>query len=213
MDWEKDIAGVEKAHPGTFRSLNGAADENIFIGRASKAGFFCFFKAWRDMPYDAILDYKGILYRVEVKGSSGDQFDVSRGSRSGVQIKKSVSKARLLSREDCDFAVCVDSNNGDCYIIPEDIIELIDRQDLKTHTISHFLEKWKLMIFGVNHLTKEQTRDGLRTMSLAGLTALAESLSISIPSAPLSIQHTTRKLTDPRDIAVYTIWTELAKSL
>ena len=79
---------------GTFRSLNGAADESIFQGRASKAGFFCFFKVWRDMPYDAVLDYKGILYRVEVKGSSGNSFDLTRGSRSGQQIVRGADISR-----------------------------------------------------------------------------------------------------------------------
>ena len=62
--WSKNITGLDV--DGTFRSLNGAADENIFIGKASKAGFFCFFKVWRDMPYDAVLEYNHILYRVEV---------------------------------------------------------------------------------------------------------------------------------------------------
>ena len=66
MAWSKDVTGVDEVKRGTYRSLNGAADENIFTGRASKAGFYCFFKVWRDMPYDAVLDYKGVLYRVEV---------------------------------------------------------------------------------------------------------------------------------------------------
>ena len=46
MAWEKNITGVAE---GSYRSLNGAADESIFQGRASKAGYFCFFKVWRDM--------------------------------------------------------------------------------------------------------------------------------------------------------------------
>lgn len=53
--WQKDVTGVDSKKNGSFRSLNGAADENIFTGRASKAGFYCFFKVWRDMPYDAVL--------------------------------------------------------------------------------------------------------------------------------------------------------------
>ena len=65
MEWAKDIVGVDQKKRGTYRSLNGAADENIFQGRASKAGFYCFFKVWRDMPYDAVLDYENVLYRVK----------------------------------------------------------------------------------------------------------------------------------------------------
>lgn len=59
--WNRNITGLDAE--GTFRSLNGAADENVFIGKASKAGFFCFFKVWRDMPYDAVLDYEHILLK------------------------------------------------------------------------------------------------------------------------------------------------------
>lgn len=36
--WNRNITGLDVE--GTFRSLNGAADENVFIGKASKAGFF-----------------------------------------------------------------------------------------------------------------------------------------------------------------------------
>lgn len=212
-DWVKDLVGVDKVKKGTFRSLNGAADENIFIGRASKAGFYCFFKVWRDMPYDAILDYEQILYRVEVKGSSGNTFNLSRGTRSGRQIKRTVSRTRTLSRDDCDFAVCVDSNNGDCYIIPEDIVEVLDRVSISKSALAVYKEKWKLFMFDVNHLTKEQTRDGIRSLSAADLTALAAKLAISVPASPVPVPHTRLTLTDPKDIAVYTIWTELAKSL
>ena len=34
MSWLKDITGVDAVKQGTFRSLNGAADESIFQGRA-----------------------------------------------------------------------------------------------------------------------------------------------------------------------------------
>ena len=126
--WDKNITGVEE---GKFRSLNGAADENVFIGKASKAGFFCFFKVWRDMPYDAVLDHEGILYRVEVKGSSTGKFDLTRGGRSGAQINRAAeSRKRRIERIDCDFVVCVDSNNGDCYVLPVDVLDVVKRENL-----------------------------------------------------------------------------------
>lgn len=214
MAWEKDITGVDAAKPGTFRSLNGAADENIFTGRASKAGFYCFFKVWRDMPYDAVLDYDGVLYRVEIKGSSSDSFNVTRGSRSGAQIIRGKSRTRTLAREDCDFVVGVDSNTGDCYIIPEDVIEIIDKHDLKHTTLTNYYEKWKLFMHTTNFLTKEQTRDGLRGMSLADLTALAGSLGIAVPASDIRIPGTrSSKITDPKDKAVYSIWEGIARRL
>ena len=165
MSWLKDITGVDAVKQGTFRSLNGAADESIFQGRACKAGFYCFFKAWRDMPYDAILDYEGNLLRVEVKGSSGTSFNVTRGTRSGSQIVRGNSRTRTLSRDDCDFVVGVDSDTGDCYIIPEDVVEIIDIHNLSKNAVAEFKEKWKLFMHQTNYLTKEETRDGIRNAS------------------------------------------------
>ena len=133
--WPKNLTDVAA---GSYRSLNGAADESIFQGRASKAGYFCFFKVWRDMPYDAVLDHNGTLFRVEVKGSSTDGFDVTRGSRSGIQINKSINKSRIINRMDCDFVVGVYSNNVDCYIIPTDVIEILHKATLSKLSMDVF---------------------------------------------------------------------------
>lgn len=213
MAWCKDITGVEAAKSGTFRSLNGAADENIFIGRASKAGFYCFFKAWRDMQYDAVLDYNGILYRVEVKGSSNSQFNVTRGTRSGKQIKKGASRTRLLSREDCDFVVGVDSNIGNCYIIPEDIIQIIGNKNLSYATLQNYKEKWKLLMFSKNFLTKKQTRDGLYSTSYETLLKLATKLGITVPTTSIRVPGTNRHIDNDREKLIYLIWEEIAKKL
>lgn len=213
MAWSRDITGVDAAKKGTYRSLNGAADENIFIGRASKAGFYCFFKAWRDMQYDAVLDYEGILYRVEVKGSSNSKFNVTRGTRSGKQIKKGSSRTRVLSREDCDFVVGVDSNTGDCYIIPEDVIHIIGNKDLSYKTLKSYKEKWKLLMFAQNHLTQAQTRDGLLGMQLDELTQLATNLGITVSVDPIKVPGTRNTITDSKEKTVYMIWEEIAKQL
>ncbi len=213
MEWGKDITGVDKEKNGTFRSLNGAADENIFIGRASKAGFYCFFKVWRDMPYDAVLDYKGILYRVEVKGSSKKSFNVTRGTRSGQQIKKGTSRTRVLSREDCDFVVGVNSSNGDCYIIPEDVVEVIGLANLSQKTLSNYKEKWGLLIYDENGLSEEQTRDGLLGMKSDDLNEMAESLGITVPDDDLRVPGTRTAISGKKQKAVYLIWEELVKRL
>lgn len=213
MAWSRDITGVDAAKKGTYRSLNGAADENIFIGRASKAGFYCFFKAWRDMQYDAVLDYEGILYRVEVKGSSNSQINVTRGTRSGKQIKKGTSRTRVLSRDDCDFVVGVDSNTGDCYIIPEDVIAIIGNQNLSYTTLQNYKEKWKLLMFETNHLSQAQTRDGLLGMQLDELTQLASDIGVAVPSDPIKVPGTRNKITEAKDKTVYIIWEEIAKQL
>lgn len=212
--WEKDLTELDKIKDGTFRSLNGAADENIFIGRASKAGFFCFYKVWRDMPYDAIIDHNGILYRIEVKGSSSNSFNVTRGTRSGRQINRNVAKTRLLSREDCDFVVAVDSNNGDCYIIPEDIIEIIGNQNLTKSTVSVFLEKWKLFMYNATKLTAEQTRDGLLSLSEPEIDNIINNLGVAIPTSgvPFKIPGTRGKtINTTKELKIYSIWKEICK--
>ena len=215
MEWAKDIVGVDQKKRGTYRSLNGAADENIFQGRASKAGFYCFFKVWRDMPYDAVLDYENVLYRVEVKGSSGNTFDVTRGTRSGKQIKRNTSRKRHLTREDCDFAVGVDSNTGDCYIIPEDIAEIIGSGTLSKKVLDDFKEKWGLFMFnsGSNILSSEQVRDGLRKLDQAELGSIINRLQVNVPAGEMRVKGTRKKIIDPKDKMVFTIWKTIAQSL
>lgn len=214
MAWSKDLTGVDAAKQGSYRSLNGAADENVFIGRASKAGFYCFFKVWRDMPYDAVLDYNGVLYRIEVKGSSNKSFNVTRGTRSGAQIIRGTSRTRTLAREDCDFVVGIDSNTGDCYIIPEDVVEILDKNSLSHKTLANYHEKWKLFMYKENFLSKEQTRDGIRGMSLTELNRLAANLSIAIPNTDIHVLGTKGTvISDFKDKIVYSIWEEIAKRL
>ena len=213
MSWLKDITGVDAVKQGTFRSLNGAADESIFQGRACKAGFYCFFKAWRDMPYDDILDYEGNLLRVEVKGSSGTSFNVTRGTRSGSQIVRGNSRTRTLSRDDCDFVVGVDSDTGDCYIIPEDVVEIIDIHNLSKNAVAEFKEKWKLFMHQTNYLTKEETRDGIRNASNTRLTSILTALQIPVPTLPLKITGTRGSISNLQDAMVYTIWKEIANNL
>ena len=215
MEWAKDIVGVDQEKRGTYRSLNGAADENIFQGRASKAGFYCFFKVWRDMPYDAVLDYKNVLYRVEVKGSSGNNFDVTRGTRSGQQIKKGSSRKRHLTREDCDFAVGVDSNTGECYIIPEDIVEVIGTTTLRKKTLKDFKEKWGLFMFDSenNILSEEQVRDGLRRLDEEELESIIKRLQVTVPDGEMKIAGKRKKIIDQKDKMVFSIWKSIAQKL
>ena len=212
--WEKNITGQSD---GTYRSLNGAADENIFIGKATKAGFFLFFKAWRDMPYDAVLDHEGILFRVEVKGASADksgktQFNVTRGGRSGAQINKEApSRTRLIERADCDFVVGVNSDNGDCYIIPTDFIEIVGNQNLSTKTVEVYKEQWKLFTFGTGRLSGEQTRDGLLSMTLPDLRTLGGSLGITMPLGDLKIKGTRITISKEEEKWVLLIWEKLCE--
>lgn len=209
--WNKNITDLDES--GTFRSLNGAADENIFIGKASKAGFFCFFKVWRDMPYDAVLDYDNILYRVEVKGSSTGTYDLTRGGRSGAQINRNAeNRTRRITRDDCDFVVCVDSNNGDCFILPVDILDITNRQSFKTGALEPFKEKWKLFIYDEYRLTGGQTRDGLCSLNLVELKAIADRIGAVVPTrifAPTGTRGL--RISDEKEKTILAIWYKLCE--
>lgn len=209
--WQKNITGLDTS--GTFRSLNGAADENVFIGKASKAGFFCFFKVWRDMPYDAVLDYENILYRVEVKGSSSGIYDLTRGGRSGAQIdRNAVNRTRRITRDDCDFVVCVDSNNGDCFILPVDILDITNRQSFRTGALEPFKEKWKLFIHGTARLTGAQTRDGLLSLSLTELQSIATRIGAVVPPGNFPLPGTAGlRITDEKEKTILSIWYKLCE--
>lgn len=206
-----NITGLDKE--GTYRSLSGAASENIFIGRASAAGFFCFFKVWRDMPYDAILDYKGTLYRVEVKGSAGTNFDISRGGRSGKQIDKSAkSRKRPINREDCDFVVCVDTNTNDCYIVPVDFIEVAGGMSFSKTCLAQFKEKWELFMLTDGSLDKAHAQDGLNKLPLADVQSIAASLSVTVPGGDVKIRGKGKTLiTDEKKKTVLSIWEHFCK--
>jgi len=207
--WRKNITHLNK--DGIFRSLNGAADENVFIAKASKAGFYCFFKVWRDMHYDAVLDYNGVLYRIETKGSSSSGFDFTRGGRSGQQINRAVAdRKRRIEREDCDFVVCVDSNNGDCYIVPVDVLDVFDRENLSKNAISMFKEQWKLFMHDDKFLKKEETRDGLMRLSEKELKSILRRIcgkKLEKPFKPIGTRGL--KITNEKDILVLSIWYSL----
>lgn len=200
---------------GTFRSLNGAADENIFIGKASKAGFYTFFKVWRDMPYDAVLDYDGILYRIEIKGSGTGKFNVTHGGRSGGQIDRNAEdRTHLLSRNDGDFVVGVDTDNGDCYIIPMDVVVLCNRQNMSIQLVNDFKEKWQLFLHGEGRLNGHETRDGLMQLELPELISIAERLGIKSEECtqPLHMDGPRSRMDfdDPKKAAILRIWLKLA---
>lgn len=214
-----NITGLDKE--GTYRSLSGAASENIFIGRASAAGFFCFFKVWRDMPYDAILDYKGILYRVEVKGSAGNNFDISRGGRSGQQIDRTAdNRKRPIDRNDCDFVVCVDTNTNDCYIVPVDFIEIVGGTNFSKTCLAQFKEKWELFMLTDGSLNKAQAQDGLKKLTITEIQTLATNLSVTVPGDAMKISgkqitktgedgRKTKKpvyITEEKDKTIIAIW-------
>ncbi|SDZ76912.1 hypothetical protein [Selenomonas ruminantium] len=214
MAWQKNLSHLG---PGSYRSLSGAATENMFFGRAQQAGFPCLSKEWRDMECDGAVLSGRALYRVEIKGSIGKAFTFTHGQRAGTQVKKEVDKERAISVEDCDFAVGVDKNNGDCYIVPIDIIVIFGRKTLSKSAIRLYREKWQLFLNNEGSLTEEETKNGLLKYSLSEIEEIAERFSIEMPEdayKPIGPKRLSFNVDDyRREILIIRIWEHLATHL
>ena len=211
--WEntKNLTGVEK---GKFRSIAGYAGESIAIGRALLCGYNLFFKAWRDAKYDAVLDYEGVLFRIEIKQTATtERISVTSGGRSGKQIDRSAqSREKVLSTADCDFLIGVQVLSGACWIVPIELVEIFEKKSLRFDSIEPFSECWNLFSLNDPHLgiSPSDIRTGFRDRPIAELDALCKKLHIPIPQK-LSIQvgpRTQIDLTDS-DYRVARIWQEL----
>jgi hypothetical protein len=139
--WASNITGLDKA--GIFRTMNGNADEMIAIGRVIKAGFPCSRVDVTNAKYDAVVDLGGCkkLLRIQIKGTSGNGINFTGGGRSGKQIRKDPEAPKTVykyTEKDCDLILGINSNNGECYIIP-----INDIKDWRTTKPLSKLEKYK----------------------------------------------------------------------
>jgi len=176
--WENthNLAGLPD---GSERSVDGYAAESIVIGRALLCGYNLFFKAWRDSPYDAVLDYQGILFRVEIKGTTRfSNLNVTGGGRSGQQISRAAkSRAHIVSKSDCDFLIGTTSMNGECYIIPTEVLEILGRNSLSLSALSIFKEKWKIFA-GTDPFSASDIQGGFLNKDIQTLRDLCEQHNI-----------------------------------
>ncbi|MCX6716988.1 MAG: group I intron-associated PD-(D/E)XK endonuclease [Candidatus Taylorbacteria bacterium] len=144
MDWIKNITNMEG---GLYRTINGNANELIAIGRCIKAGFACSKVEVTNGRYDAVIDpgKNKRLLRVQIKGAGNGSVSFTGGGRSGQQIsREAASRTYKYTSEDCDLILVVDSNNGDCYIIP--ISHIKDWGSSKSLSkLEIYKENWKLL--------------------------------------------------------------------
>jgi hypothetical protein len=208
MPW---LTNVTQYPGGSFRSLQGYAAEQAFLARALKAGFNIFYKVWRDLEYDAVLDADSTLYRIEVKGASTGHFDLTRGGRSGIQIDRGVNKTRPINRDDCDFVVCVDTNDFTCYIVPIEVHVLLGRSSYSATYLELFKEKWSIFLGGRIGLDKRLVKDGLSSLPDAEIDAIIAGLNINPDelTVPYKIAHTHTSVTDIRTLKIIRIWEHL----
>ena len=144
MSWAKNITKMED---GNYRTINGNANELIAIGRCIKAGFACSKVEVTNGRYDAVIDpgKKKRLLRVQIKGSGNGSVTFTGGGRSGQQISRQArSRIYKYTSDDCDLILAVDSNNGDCYIIPIRNIEQWGTSK-SLSKLQEYKENWKLL--------------------------------------------------------------------
>ena len=148
MSDKKWIINLTNIDSGIFRTMNGNADEMIAIGRVIKAGFPCSRVDVTNAKYDAIVDIGGSqkLLRIQIKGTGTDSIGLTGGYRSGKQISREApSRVYKYTKKDCDLIIGIDTNNGECYIIPiEDITEWGSTRKL-IH-LDKYKENWQVLI-------------------------------------------------------------------
>lgn len=132
---------------GNYRTINGNANELIAIGRCIKAGFACSKVEVTNGRYDAVIDpgKNKRLLRVQIKGSGNGSVTFTGGGRSGQQIsRQATSRVYKYTAEDCDLILAIDSNNGDCYIIPIDDIKQWGTSK-SISKLQKYKENWSLL--------------------------------------------------------------------
>ena len=143
--WVINLTDLEN---GIFRTMNGNADEMIAIGRIIKAGFQCSRVDVTNAKYDAIVDIGGCkkLLRIQIKGTGTDTVSFVGGYRSGKQISREApSRSYKYTEKDCDLIIGIDTNNGECYIIPiADIENWSKSRSFKN--LHSYRENWKILI-------------------------------------------------------------------
>ncbi|MBM3203610.1 hypothetical protein FJZ55_06880 [Candidatus Woesearchaeota archaeon] len=213
MDWGK-TRNIAKLPEGSYRSVAGYAGESLVVGRALLCGFNLFFKAWRDSKYDAVLDAEDVLYRIEIKQTLGStHISVSSGGRSGEQISREVeSRERPISTDDCDFLIATQSTTGLCWVIPAELIEILELKQINIKAISAFEEKWS--VFTLNdHLVTPHLKTGFRGVGNLGEIATHLEIAIDQLDANFSLDSSNNRLKkyqlSGEDRLVAEIWKQL----
>jgi hypothetical protein len=178
MSWAQTV-NIAKMTDGSFRSIAGYASESLVVGRAMLCGYIIFVKAWRDSKYDAVLDANGSLFRIEIKGTSGDKtISTSSGARSGEQISRDAeSRERPLSKIDCDWLIATTSMDSHCWIIPIEFIEILGLLSISLADLEKFKEKWDIFV-SQDPNVQPYLKTGFRELSEYRILQIASSLGI-----------------------------------
>ena len=142
-----NIINVES---GTMTANAGDSAQFLFLSRAILAGYNASNVDVRSSRYDTIIDYKGKLLKVQVKGISSDIIsfkDRDRGGQ-GIDHNHERNKEKRITSKDCDIFVAVDKQVGICYLIPMNVIDTWPDEKInavKTTELLVYKENWKLI--------------------------------------------------------------------
>lgn len=222
MTWTNTL-NVTKTAQGSYRSIAGYASESLVVGRALLCGYIIFVKAWRDSKYDAVLDANGTLYRIEIKGTSGEStISTSSGGRAGAQISREAeSRERALSTQDCDWLIATTSMDSQCWIIPIEFIEILDVKTIPIPKINQFKEKWSIFVNTDSNI-QPYLKTGYRTLSYQNLVVIATSLGIDYENLTSTYSYDgqhgepgrgKKTISDTKDRLIIEIWDRIFRRL
>lgn len=137
-------SGVQTANAGDSAQF-------LFISRAILAGFNCSNVDVRSSRYDAVIDYKGLIFKVQVKGVTGNSVsfkDRDRGGR-GIDTHNERNIGKRITSKDCDIYAAVDKQYGICYLIPmKDFVDKLSDDQIKSYSVNdlgQFRENWNIV--------------------------------------------------------------------
>lgn len=140
---------LQKINTGIMTANAGDSAQFLFLARAILVGLNCSNVDVRSSRYDAIVDYKGKLFRIQVKGVSGTSIsfkDRDRGGQ-GIDTSHERNKGKRITSDDCDIYVAVDKKVGICYLVPMNWVDTLDNSQFKSvklKNIEIFKENWNI---------------------------------------------------------------------
>lgn len=139
----KNMTNVDS---GIMVANAGDSAQFLFIARSILAGFDSSNVDVRSSRYDCIVDYKGEIFKVQVKGISDDTVhykDRDRGG-SGIDYTAKRNRGKRITKEDCDIYAAVDKKTGVVYLVPINYLENSDKDSENISKIKQFRENWSI---------------------------------------------------------------------
>ena len=153
---------------GVKNANEGDSAQFLFVSRAILAGFNCSNVDLRSSKYDAVIDYDGVILRVQVKGKDKDGGGIPLNGRArggqGNNPDSEKNKAQFVRENDCDLYVNIVKKTGACYLLPtyetEKYVKEAISQNKSTATFpaecaQKYLENWNV-VFDIVKRKKEK---------------------------------------------------------